>query len=156
VSADRVKATSEAIIGAGGAAIPLVASVADETEMKRAVDKLVTASGRIDIVIVNAGINGHWAPIDDLQPAEWDLTHSINLRGSYLTIHFTVPHLKAAGGGNIILISSINGTRVFSTGGATAYTATKAAQAASFHGWLAADRLQQPYALCPLEVPDPG
>ena len=54
----------------------------------------------------------------------------INLRGSYLTIHFTVPHLKAAGGGNIVLISSINGTRVFTTGGATAYTATKAAQAA--------------------------
>ena len=85
--------------------------------MKAAIDALVAEAGRLDIVIVNAGINGHWAPIDESQPAEWDLTHSINLRGSYLTIHFTVPHLKAAGGGNIILISSINGTRVFSTGG---------------------------------------
>ena len=130
VNADRVKATCAAIAGAGGAAIPIVASVADETEMKRAVDELVAPAGRLDIVIVNAGINGHWAPIDDLQPAEWDLTHAVNLRGSYLTIHFTVPHLKAAGGGAIILISSINGTRTFSTGGATAYTATKAAQAA--------------------------
>ena len=130
VNPDRVKATCDAIVAAGGAAVPLVASVADETQMKRAVDELVAAAGRLDIVIVNAGINGHWAPIDDLQPAEWDLTHAINLRGSYLTIHFTVPHLKAAGGGNIVLISSINGTRVFTTGGATAYTATKAAQAA--------------------------
>lgn len=130
VNPDRVAATSAAIEAAGGTATRLVASVADEVEMKRAVDELAAAAGRIDIVVVNAGINGHWAPIDDLQPAEWDLTHAVNLRGSYLTIHFTVPHLKAAGGGNIILISSINGTRVFTTGGATAYTATKAAQAA--------------------------
>jgi NAD(P)-dependent dehydrogenase (short-subunit alcohol dehydrogenase family) len=130
VNPDRVKATCDAITEAGGAAVPLVASVADEHQMKRAVDELVAATGRIDIVIANAGINGTWAPIDEIQPAEWDLTHAINLRGSYLTIHFTVPHLKAAGGGNIIIISSINGTRVFTTGGATAYTATKAAQAA--------------------------
>ena len=130
VNPDRVKATVDAIVAAGGAAIPLIASVADETQMKAATDALVAEAGRLDIVIVNAGINGHWAPIDDLQPAEWDLTHAVNLRGSYLTIHFAVPHLKAAGGGTIILISSINGTRVFSTGGATAYSATKAAQAA--------------------------
>lgn len=130
VNPERVKATVDAIVAAGGTALPFIASVADETQMKAATDALVAEAGRLDIVIVNAGINGHWAPIDELQPAEWDLTHSINLRGSYLTIHFAVPHLKAAGGGNIVLISSINGTRVFTTGGATAYTATKAAQAA--------------------------
>ena len=67
--------------------------------MKARIDAAIAAAGRLDIVIVNAGINGHWAPIDELPPAEWDLTHSINLRGSYLTIHFAVPHLKAAGGG---------------------------------------------------------
>lgn len=130
INADRVKATCDAIVAAGGQAVPILANVADETEMKRAVDELIAAAGRLDIVIVNAGINGVWAPIDDLTPAEWDRTHTINLRGSYLTIHFTVPHLKAAGGGNIVILSSINGTRVFTTGGATAYTATKAAQAA--------------------------
>jgi NAD(P)-dependent dehydrogenase (short-subunit alcohol dehydrogenase family) len=130
INQDRVKATCDAIIAVGGRADPIVANVADEAEMKQAVDDLAAAAGRLDIVIVNAGINGVWAPIDDLTPAEWDRTHTINLRGSYLTIHFTVPHLKAAGGGNIVILSSINGTRVFTTGGATAYTATKAAQAA--------------------------
>lgn len=130
INPDRVKAACDAITGAGGQVVPIIANVADETEMKRAVDELVAVAGRLDIVIVNAGINGVWAPIDDITPAEWDRTHAINLRGSYLTIHFTVPHLKAAGGANIVILSSINGTRVFSTGGATAYTATKAAQAA--------------------------
>lgn len=130
VNPERVAATSSAIESAGGKAVPLVASVADEIQMKAAVDALVAATGRIDIVVANAGINGVWAPIDEIQPAEWDMTHAINLRGSYLTIHYTVPHLKAGGGGSIVILSSINGTRTFTTPGATAYTATKAAQAA--------------------------
>jgi NAD(P)-dependent dehydrogenase (short-subunit alcohol dehydrogenase family) len=41
-----------------------------------------------------------------------------------------VPHLKAAGGGSIVVVSSINGTRTFTTPGATAYAATKAGQLA--------------------------
>ena len=66
VDGDRARATSAAIAAAGGAALPLIANVADETEMRSAVDELVAAAGRLDIVIVNAGINGHWAPIEEL------------------------------------------------------------------------------------------
>lgn len=73
---------------------------------------------------------GVWAPIDDLKPFEWDNTIEVNLRGTYLTLHFCVPHLKAAGAGAIVIVSSINGTRTFTTPGATAYAATKAAQLA--------------------------
>ena len=98
--------------------------------MKDAVERIASAWGRLDIVVANAGINGVWAPIDDLQPQEWDKTIAINLRGTYLTLHYAVPHLKAAGGGSIVVVSSINGTRTFTTAGATAYAATKAAQLA--------------------------
>jgi len=45
-------------------------------------------------------------------------------------VHTTVPHLKLSGGGSIVVVSSINGTRTFTTPGATAYTATKAGQVA--------------------------
>lgn len=127
---DRADAVSAAIKAAGGDAIALVADIADEAQMRAAVTQLIDLTGRIDIVIANAGINGMWAPIDDLTPAEWDKTVTVNLRGTYLTIHLTVPYLKQGGGGAIVLISSINGTRTFSTAGATAYSATKAAQAA--------------------------
>jgi NAD(P)-dependent dehydrogenase (short-subunit alcohol dehydrogenase family) len=48
----------------------------------------------------------------------------------FLTIKFAVPHLRAAGGGSVIVTSSINGTRVFSNTGATAYSASKAGQVA--------------------------
>ncbi len=93
-------------------------------------NKLVDKFGRIDIVVANAGINGVWAPIDDLKPEEWDKTIEVNLRGTYLTLHLTVPHMKSNGGGSIVVVSSINGTRTFTTPGATAYTVTKAGQVA--------------------------
>ena len=127
---ERVGAVTAAITRAGGRAIPLSsADVSDEAQMRRAVDQFTAEAGRVDIVVANAGINGMWAPIDDMSPAEWDKTIAVNLRGTYLTLHLTVPHLKRQGG-SVIIVSSINGTRTFSTAGAGAYTAAKAAQAA--------------------------
>jgi NAD(P)-dependent dehydrogenase (short-subunit alcohol dehydrogenase family) len=127
---EEVQEAADEIMKAGGEAIPLVADVSDESAMRAAVDKLISTYGRLDIVFANAGINGMWAPIDDLTPEEWDKTVSVNLRGTYLTFHLTTPHLKKAGGGSVIVTASINGTRTFSNTGATAYSATKAAQVA--------------------------
>jgi NAD(P)-dependent dehydrogenase (short-subunit alcohol dehydrogenase family) len=126
----EIEQTVDAIETAGGRAMPLCADVSDPGEMRQAVDTLVAAAGRLDIVVANAGINGAWAPIDELEPDEWDRTMAVNLRGTYLTLHLTVPHLKAGGGGSIVVVSSINGTRTFTTAGATAYCATKAGQLA--------------------------
>ena len=86
---DEIRKTAQEIEQAGGKAIPLVADVGDEGQMKKAVADLVQAYGRLDIVFANAGINGVWAPIDELQPDEWDRTIAVNLRGTYLTIHRT-------------------------------------------------------------------
>ncbi|WLR91978.1 SDR family oxidoreductase [Shinella zoogloeoides] len=129
-TADEVETVAREIRSLGGAALALAADVADEASMRVAVEQLVGAFGRLDVVVANAGVNGAWAPIDDLKPAEWDETIAINLRGTYLTLHLTVPHLKQAGEGAIVIVSSINGTRTFTTPGATAYSATKAAQVA--------------------------
>lgn len=118
------------VVQAGGTATSLAADVSNEKQMHDAVETLIKAYGRLDVVVANAGINGVWAPIDDLRPEEWDKTIAVNLRGTYLTLHLTVPHLKKGGGGAIVVVSSINGTRTFTTPGATAYTATKAAQVA--------------------------
>ena len=114
----------------GGEAMPLLADVASSEEMSRAVDHLVEVYGRLDIVVANAGINGVWAPIDELAPEEWDRTVAINLRGTFLTLRYAVPQLKRAGGGSVVIVSSINGTRTFTTAGASAYSCSKAAQLA--------------------------
>lgn len=126
---DELQKTAGDIEAAGGRAIVLQADIGDEASMRKAVDHLVQVTGRLDIVIANAGINGVWAPIDDLKPHEWDQTVRVNLRGTYLTLHASVPHLKRHGG-SVVVISSINGNRTFNTPGATAYVATKAAQVA--------------------------
>jgi NAD(P)-dependent dehydrogenase (short-subunit alcohol dehydrogenase family) len=126
---DEIDKTVDEIVEAGGEAMSLEADVSNESQMREAVDRLATTFGRIDIVVVNAGINGVWAPIDDLKPQEFDKTIAVNLRGTYLTFHTAVPYLKKQGG-SVIVVSSINGNRTFNTPGATAYVATKAAQVA--------------------------
>ena len=124
---DEIERTAKEI---GDAALPLTADIADPMQMEQAVAKLIKQFGRLDIVFANAGINGVQAPIDELQPAEWQKTITNNLTGTFLTIHYTVPHLKKAGGGSILVTSSINGTRYFSNSGATAYATSKAGQLA--------------------------
>ncbi|WP_193337012.1 SDR family oxidoreductase [Devosia beringensis] len=128
-TAEEIEATRDEIAQAGGEAIALTADISDMDDMRAAVDKIIASWGRLDIVVANAGVNGVWAPIDDLQPDEWDKTMAVNLGGTYRTVHLTVPHLKKAGG-TIIIVSSINGTRTFTSAGATAYSATKAGQVA--------------------------
>jgi NAD(P)-dependent dehydrogenase (short-subunit alcohol dehydrogenase family) len=127
---DDAEEVAAAIRSSGGRALPLVADVGDEDQVKAAIADLVREYDRLDYLFANAGINGVWAPIDELGPAEWDRTITTNLRGTYLTLHYGVPHLKRMGEGAIVITASVNGTRVFSNAGATAYSCTKAAQVA--------------------------
>lgn len=118
------------IAAAGGDAFVLLADVGDEAQMRAAFAGFEARQQRLDMLVVSAGINGTWAPIDDLTPEEFDRTIRINLRGTYLALHLGVPLMKRSGGGSIVIISSMNGQRTFSTAGASCYSATKAAQAA--------------------------
>lgn len=129
-TAAEVEQTAAEIRAMSGEALALTADTSDAAAMAALVAHAVGQYGRLDIVVANAGINGVWAPIENLKPAEWDQTIAVNLRGTYLTIHHTVPLLVQAGGGSIIVISSINGTRTFTTPGASAYAVTKAGQLA--------------------------
>jgi len=114
----------------GEQAMAITADVSQPEQMETAVRQVIEQFGRLDVVFANAGINGMSAPIDDLTPEEWDRTLDINLKGTFLTIRYSVPQLKKAGGGSIIVTSSINGTRYFANSGATAYAVSKAGQLA--------------------------
>lgn len=127
---EEIDKVAKEIEAAGGTAISIPGDTSSDADMKKAIETVVEKFGSLDIVVANAGINGVWAPIEDITPEEWDKTITVNLRGTYLTIHHAVPKLEAAGGGAIVIISSINGTRTFTTPGASAYSATKAAQVA--------------------------
>ncbi|HVL38435.1 MAG TPA: SDR family NAD(P)-dependent oxidoreductase [Fimbriimonadaceae bacterium] len=126
-TAEELSDVCREIKAMGGECMPLVADVSSPEAMQEAVRQLVERWGRIDIVFANAGINGVWAPLEDLTPEEWDQTLSINLKGTFLTVKYTVPYLKKQGG-SIIVTSSVNGTRIFSNTGATAYSCSKGGQ----------------------------
>ncbi len=130
VQDDDGEATRKQIEAKGGKAIYIHTDVSDPAQVEAAVKKAVDTFGKLDVVFANAGINGVWSPIEELQPDEWDKTLDINLKGTYLTVHYAIPHLKAAGGGSIIITSSVNGNRTFSTAGASAYSSSKAGQVA--------------------------
>lgn len=114
---------------AGGEATVLLADISKVEEVKKAIDQLVGEYGRLDVVFANAGVNGVWAPLEELEPEEWEKTISINLTGTFLTVKYAVPHLTKRGG-SVIITSSVNGTRMFSNTGASAYATSKAGQVA--------------------------
>lgn len=125
---DEIEAVAATIRELGRNALPVAADVSSEPDMRKLFARIKRRYGKLDIVVANAGINGVWAPIDELKPAEWDETIRVNLRGTYLTAHHAVPLMDK--GGSIAIVSSINGTRTFTTAGASAYSTTKAGQLA--------------------------
>jgi NAD(P)-dependent dehydrogenase (short-subunit alcohol dehydrogenase family) len=124
---ERLQSELEA---AGTKALYVECDVSNADAVERAIEATVKAFGKLDIVCANAGINGVWAPVEEITPDEWDRTLNTNLKGTFLTVRYAVPHLKRNGGGSIIITSSVNGTRSFSNPGTSAYSTSKAGQVA--------------------------
>src|SRR5688572_12239458 len=59
------------------------ADVGSEIEMLAAYESISRHWEHLDIVVANAGINGVWAPLDQIEVDEWDLTLGTNLRGTF-------------------------------------------------------------------------
>lgn len=129
IKEEAAKETQKAIEAIDGEAFIVEADVSNPKEVFTAFEAVIDQYNRLDIVFANAGINGTVAPIEDLEPEEWDKTISTNLKSTFLTFKYAIPHLKQ-NGGSIILTSSINGNRVFSNFGMSAYSSTKAGQMA--------------------------
>ncbi|MGH2562244.1 MAG: SDR family oxidoreductase [Thermomicrobiales bacterium] len=125
----RVQETVDEIVAAGGEAFAIVADVGRPEQMEPAVREAAERWGRLDVVVANAGANGVWASLEDLTPEEWDQTLRLNLTGTFLTVKYATPYLKRQGGA-VVVVSSVNGTRIFSNTGATAYSCSKAGQLA--------------------------
>lgn len=110
-------------------AMSLSANIGEPGAIEQACRKCGEHFGRIDAVVANAGINGFWGPLEDTSVEEWDRVMEVNLRGTFLTVKHCLPFLKERGG-SVIITSSVNGTRMFSNTGATAYATSKAGQVA--------------------------
>ncbi len=83
--------------------------VANERNVHEAIDAAAARFGHLDILVNNAGISGANTPTDELSEAEWDRVQAINVKGVFFGVKHVVPHLRRAGGGSIINLSSIYG-----------------------------------------------
>lgn len=128
-SEEETVRTVEDIQKAGGTATPFLADIRAPASVQTALAQINEQMGDVTIVVANAGINGVWSPLDKLEPTEWDDTLETNLKGTFLTLKYALPSLKKAGG-SVVIVSSVNGTRMFSNTGATAYACSKAGQVA--------------------------
>lgn len=129
-TSEELVEVADEIEQAGGTALPVVCDVSDEDSVRSAISTTVDELGRLDVVVANAGVNGTWAGIEDLSVEDFRSTLEINLVGTFATIKYAVPHLRRQGGGSVIVTSSVNGTRIFSNSGASAYSSSKAGQVA--------------------------
>jgi NAD(P)-dependent dehydrogenase (short-subunit alcohol dehydrogenase family) len=126
---EAAEAVADAIRADGGRAEPLAADVRDEGQVRAAIEGTVAAFGGLQVVFANAGINGMQCPIEEMTYEEWRDTIDTNLTGTFLTVKHSIPHLRAAGGGAIVITASVNGNRQFSLPGYSAYSTAKAGQA---------------------------
>ena len=88
---------------------------------QNAIEQIISAFGRLDIVIANAGL-GKFAPVDELSLEEWNAMIDTNLTGVFHTIKASVEALKVSKG-YYISIASLAGTNFFANG--AGYNASK-------------------------------
>jgi NAD(P)-dependent dehydrogenase (short-subunit alcohol dehydrogenase family) len=91
----------------GGQAMARVCDIADETALRPLVEAVIAAWGHIDVLVCNAAVNPHFGPTMDVSDAAFERTMNVNLRSNLRLCACTLPHMAAAGGGSVILISSI-------------------------------------------------
>ncbi|WP_422002111.1 SDR family NAD(P)-dependent oxidoreductase [Reyranella sp.] len=118
----RGQALVERIAKAGGTARYRHHDVRDEAAWPGVIAEAETQFGRLDIMVANAGI-GIMAPIETMTLGDWQKQQAINLDGVFLSVKNAIPALRKAGGGSIVLMSSIAGLR--GAPGLAAYSATK-------------------------------
>jgi NAD(P)-dependent dehydrogenase (short-subunit alcohol dehydrogenase family) len=107
-----------------GRVVGLVCDVRDGGAVELAVQTAVAKFGGLDVLVNNAGV-GVGAPIAELPHDEWRRIIDTNVTGVYHCCRAAIPHLRAAGGGFIINLSSLASKNPFA--GGAAYCASKAA-----------------------------
>jgi NAD(P)-dependent dehydrogenase (short-subunit alcohol dehydrogenase family) len=119
------KQVTDKIVSGGGQARFVKLDVTSETDWEAATKAAVSAFGKLDVLVNNAGVSGTYDP-DMLSSAAWDRVMAVNAKGVFLGMKYAIPLMKQAGGGAIVNISSISGF-VGQDGVHMAYNASKGA-----------------------------
>lgn len=111
VSAEQgAEARDKLARSSGSGVIYAGADISDLAQIERLVADAASSFGTIDIVVNNAVVR-HFAPLDRLTPAEWDLAIAVNLSAPFHLARLVLPMMRAGGWGRIFHLSSYYGFR---------------------------------------------
>jgi len=94
-----------------GRAHAIAAHAGREEDLARLVDETMSRLGRLDILVNNAGTNPYFGPLVEADPAVWDKTFEVNLRGYFLLTKLAVKAWMGEHGGAVLNIASTGGLR---------------------------------------------
>jgi len=126
-SAKEAQDTADEIRKLGRKSLAVQADVSDDAAVRKMVDTVHHAFGRLDILVCSAGTT-RFVPLTDLEDLTdeaWDPVFNVNVKGAFYCARAAIPVMKAGGGGHIINVSSIAG--LTGQGSSLAYAASKAA-----------------------------
>jgi short-subunit dehydrogenase len=122
---DRLDDTAGAVRDAGGRALPIVADVTRDADMRAFVDETVEHFGRLDAMLCNAGY-GIYGSIDQIPPEDMQRVMDVNYLGTYHAARAAMAVFRQQQRGHLLIVSSVVGKRGIPFMGA--YAATKFAQ----------------------------
>lgn len=126
MTGDSARAEAAAIAELTGVkAVGLEVDVANSASLKAAVEAASAAFSGLDTLACMAATLTARQDVVDLSEEDWDRTMRVNINGSFLACKHTIPHMRAAGRGSIILTASQMGQVAWP--GSTAYCTTKGA-----------------------------
>ncbi|MFO0185438.1 MAG: SDR family NAD(P)-dependent oxidoreductase, partial [Alphaproteobacteria bacterium] len=120
----RGEALAAKLRAAGHQALYLHQDVTDEARWAEVIAAIEAQFGRLDVLVSNAGI-AIMKPLLDMSLAEWRRQNAVNIDGVFLSVKYAIPAMRRAGGGSIIMMSSIAGIR--GSAGLAGYSASKGA-----------------------------
>jgi NAD(P)-dependent dehydrogenase (short-subunit alcohol dehydrogenase family) len=95
----------------GIVSLAVAANTGKEEDLALLVEKVVSAFGRIDILVNNAASNPVFGPIEMTDEKAFDKIMDVNVKGPFILSKLVLPYLQKNGGGSIINISSVEGKR---------------------------------------------
>ena len=127
-SREACKPVTEGLQAEGLTAMTLPCHIGRKAELEELVSRTREAWGEIDILVCNAAINPAYGPLSELSDEAVDKIMATTVRSTFQLCHMVLPGMAAAGGGSVILLSSIAALR--GNGVIGAYGMSKAAEAA--------------------------
>ncbi len=124
-AANAASATAVSSAAGTGRTMATVGDVSVAADAQRMVAETIAAFGRLDVLVNNAGIAplDWYARLEDISEERWDRTLDVNLKSIFLMSRAAIPHIRAAGGGAIVNMASVQGLQSMPRVGA--YAASK-------------------------------